>query len=194
LHTEKRAAFEAACLALLSLIFLAGCRQKQTQQPDPTQTPAPKPLAITYCDINPSDLCLVGFGLDDEAGMLTLFNTSQPSFHNMDAFIAQLGGDIPLDCKQSQAFPESIYCAGEAIDPGESIALEIYSRGNGILLARGVFIIQLSSLPPPDVKFGLAALSATPTITVLPTKPTSPAFATRTQRSPASYPNPTPAP
>jgi len=62
-----------ASLVLLIMVLLTGCSREAELTPEATQTPVPPPLGVTYCDINPSDLCLEGFGLDIDERLLILF-------------------------------------------------------------------------------------------------------------------------
>lgn len=179
--------FRTILLAFLSLAGLTACSREIEPTLQPTPSPVPV-LEITYCDIDESDLCLEGFGEDDEGRLLFLFKSSDPSFARIEASIDGPDGEIPLECVQSENFPENIYCAGdvtfEGFPEGTNIRLNIRSLTGERLEARGVFIVEYTGIPAPDVVIG-----PTPTSSVLavnsPT-PEGPVIIV-----PTSYPNPT---
>ena len=175
-------------LILLTHVFLAGCSQEADPTPEATLTPEP-PLGITYCDIYPSDMCLVGFGLDLDERLLILFRAEDWFFANIYIRADGPEGEIVFECQQSENFLENVYCLGEMYPEGELIKLNIFSNGNDKLIAIGVFDVRYSALPIRDVVF---AADATPT--PAPEAPTSAASYPNPAYPNPSYPNPTPIP
>lgn len=176
-------------LGLLLVLLFAGCNREVEPTPKATRTPEP-PLGITYCDIDPSDLCLEGFGLEeDEDKMLILFKADDHSFWDIYILADQDQEEVVFECLQSQSFPENVYCLGNAFAEGESIKLNIHAKSTDKFIAEGIFIVEYGSLPEPDVEFGLATPTATvpaPETVSSPTpKPSYPNYPN------PSYPNPT---
>lgn len=173
-------------LGVLFLVLLVNCRQKVEQAPENTLTPVPTPFGITYCDIKPSDLCLDGFGLEDEDKMLILFKADDRTYANIKVLMEQSEGEFDLECLQSKTFLESVYCQGEAVPDGEKIELSIYSASDGVMRAKGAFIVYYGYLPEPDVEF-----ESTPNVTPTATPGSAyPNPATPTSTLEPEYPNP----
>ncbi|MGD8403761.1 MAG: hypothetical protein PVJ21_08880 [Anaerolineales bacterium] len=172
-------------LGLLLVLLFAGCSREATSTPEATLTPEPPPFKVTYCDINPSDMCLEGFGLEDEDKMLILFQANDRFFADIYIRADLDQEEIVFECQQSQNFPENVYCLGDAFDEGDNIKLNIHAKNNDRLIAEGVFIVQYGNLPEPDVEFG----AATPTTTA-PAPTTVPSSTPESSYPNPSYPNP----
>ncbi len=191
-HSAQKA--QIFLLALIVLVLLSGCSRGAEPTPEATQTPAPAPFEVTYCDINPSDMCLDGFGTDVDGNLLILFKADDLFF--ADIYIRADGpeGKIDFECQESENFLENIYCLGKPYPEQELIKLNIYSKSNDALIAIGVFNVAYSSLPEPDVVFGV---TPTPQPSSTLSSPTSssptPAYPNPSYPNP-SYPNPTSAP
>lgn len=171
-------------LVMIILLLLTGCSREAEPTPQATQTPFPPPFVVTYCDINPADMCLEGFGLDIDENLLILFRADNPIY--ADIYIRAVGpeSEMLFECQHSEKFPENVYCLGEPFQEKDLIKLNIYSKSNNNFIAIGVFNVQYSNLPEPDVVFGV---EATPTASPDPSYP-NPSTPT------PSYPNPTSAP
>jgi hypothetical protein len=168
-------------LVLIILVLLTGCSQGAKSTPEATQTPAPPPFEVTYCDINPSsDMCLDGFGTDADGKLLILFKANDRFFANIYIRASGPEGEIYFECQESENFPENVYCLGGPYPEQELIKLNIYSKINNALIAEGVFNVQYGEMSPPDVTF---EANATPTLS-------SEAEATSAPTLEPSYPNP----
>jgi len=185
-------------LFIFLLTLLAGCSQESAVSPEVTPTPVPPPLIITYCDIETSDLCLKGFGQEDEEHMLILFFADDRSFADIYVLTAYEGDELRFECKQSQNFLENVYCLGDAFLAGESVKLNIHANHDDTLIAQGVFVVQYGSFPAPDVTFdtiptpsatstSTPAKASTPNSVSAPTTTQSPDHPTQTINP--SYPN-----
>ena len=173
----------------LALVLLAGCSREPEPTPQATRTPVPPPMDVTYCDINPGDVCLEGFGLDIDERLLILFKADDRSF--ADIYVRANGpdGEILFECQQSESFPESVYCLGDPFPEGNPIKLNIYSKSSNRLIAIGVFNVQYGNLPESDVTF-LADDTPTPP----PIGEGTPTSSPEPSYPNPSYPNPTSAP
>lgn len=140
-------------LLLAALVLLASCSPREQAVPQSTETPAPAPFDVTYCDINPADVCLEGFGLDIEERLLVLFHVTDEAYTDIYMLSDGPDGEIFFECQQSKNFPENVYCLGESFPEGELIKLNIYSNINKALLAIGVFNVEYADLPESDVVF-----------------------------------------
>jgi hypothetical protein len=182
-------------LALFVLLVVAGCNPEPEPTPTTTTTPEPPPLAITYCDIDRSDLCLEGFGLDNDERLLILFKADDRLFANIYIRSDGPDGEMIFECRQSEDFLENVYCLGDEFTEGESVKLNIHSKRNDRLIALGVFNVQYTNLPTRDVVFeGDATPIPSPAIAAEPVTPTLvPSYTNPSYPNPA-YPNPTSAP
>lgn len=144
---------QTSLLVTLILVLLTACSRGAEPTPQATQTTLPPPFGVTYCDIDPADMCLEGFGLDIEERLLVLFKVTDPVY--ADIYIRAVGpdGEILFECQQSENFPENIYCLGEPFPEGELIKLNIYSKSSNKLIAIGVFNVQYVDLPESDIVF-----------------------------------------
>ena len=181
-------------LVLIILVLLAGCSRGAEPTLEATQTPLPPPFEVTYCDINPSDMCLDGFGTDADGNLLILFKADDRFFADIYIHADGPEGKIDFECQESENFLENVYCLGQPYPEQELIKLNIYSKSNDALIAIGVFDVAYSSLPAPDVVFG-----TTPTPSPFPGKNTTPTSSLEpSYPNPSypnlSYPNPTSAP
>jgi hypothetical protein len=177
-------------LVLIILVLLTGCSQGAKPTPGATQTPAPPPFEVTYCDINPSsDMCLDGFGTDVDGKLLILFKANDRFFANIYIRASGPKGEINFECQESENFLENVYCLGEPYPEQELIKLNIYSKINDALIAEGVFNVQYGEMPAPDVIFGV---TSTPQPSLTSSSPT-PSYPNPSYPNP-SYPNPTSVP
>jgi len=159
-------------LGLSLLALVAGCVPETEIAPKDTPSPYPTPLGVTYCDIDPSDVCLEGFGLAGEDYMLILFKADDRNYTNIKLYMTHDQDNSYPVCLQSETFPENVYCQADFVPAGDKIELMIYSARNNTLKATGAFIVQYGSIPEPDV-----VSEITPEATSKPT-------------SDADYPNP----
>ena len=177
-------------LSLLIVLLLAGCSRETEPTLEVSPTPGPPPFEVTYCDITPSsDLCLEGFGQQEEDKMLILLIANDRFFANIYIRADLDQEEVVFECQQSQNFLENVYCLGDAFPEEENIKLNIHAKSNDRLIAEGVFIVQYGALPEPDVEFGVA----TPTATVpAPTSIPSPISISSPTPEPSypNYPNP----
>jgi len=172
-------------LTLVVLVLLAGCSREIEPTPKPTQIPLPPPLSITYCDIDPEDVCLEGFGLDIEERLLVLLKADDHNY--ADIYIRADGpeGKMMLECQQSENFSENVYCLGESFTEGDLLKLNLYSKSDNKLLAIGVFNVLYGGIPQPDVVFEADSIPPTP-FEEAPTP--NPAYPNPSYPNP-SYPN-----
>ena len=179
---------------LLVLALLTNCSRATEATPEIAQTSTPSPFEVTYCDINPSDICLEGFGTDSNDRLLVLFKADDRFFADIYIRAKGPGSVIFFECQQSGLSPENIYCLGEPFPEGELIKLNIYSKSNDSLIAVGVFNVEYSDFPAPDVVFGITPTpSPIPEANTTPTSSLEPSYPNPSYPNP-SYPNPTSAP
>ena len=178
----------AFLLVTLTLVLLAGCSWGAEPTPQATQKLLPAPLDVTYCDIDPADICLEGFGLGSEDELMVMFTVTDQVY--TDIYIRADGpdGEILFDCQESEQFAENVYCLGEPFPEGELIKLNIYSQASNKFLAIGVFNVALGALPESDAIFHS---TTTPIASPSPSYPSAPATPSRAPTSPSASPTPT---
>lgn len=140
-------------LFISALVLLTACTPSIESTPQAKETSMPAPYGVTFCDIDPGDICLEGFGLDIEENLLVLFKVFEKVYE--DIYIRADGpdGEIIFRCQHSEGFTENVYCLGEPYPEGELIKLNIYDRNSNKLTALGVFKVQFGDLPEPDFVF-----------------------------------------
>lgn len=159
---------------------------------------------ITLCDDDSARLCIVSFGSDVYGRMLINFLLPDPDIPDFYLKVHHGGTARLFECLDVEGFPENVYCAGPRTPLGEPILIEVYSSGDDLLLARGVFIVSAIALPtnvsvsttpesptitpggPLDTPSPLPPPSRTPFVT---DSTTATPLATATSTS-ESYPNP----
>lgn len=176
----------ALTIFTLLLFVITGCGGATEPAPSATPTSAPPPFGVTYCDIKPSNMCLEGFGLNNDERLMILFKAAKPRFR--DIYIRADGpdGESLFECRHAGSSPENVYCTGEPVDEEEIVKLNVFSKKSNNLIAIGVFNIQFTSLPEADVEFEAATDNATPAPPSAPPSYPNPSGPT------PSYPNPTP--
>lgn len=186
-------------LGMLFTTLLAGCLfgsgQEPEATPEDTPVPVPTPFEITYCDINPFDLCLEGFGLGEEDQLLILLVADDRAYTSIKTVLEWKDGDSTLECLQSQAFRENVYCQGGVVPDGEKIELNIYTLPDETLRALGAFIVHYESIQAPDVEFGVTPTITPTTTPISAIQNASQTPGTRTpMRTPTRTPTQTPRP
>ena len=177
---QKRFAIGIAIFVALTIMGVWGYKvfiNANSKPAHPSPTGSQPVLDITYCGADPSGLCVVSCGVETEGGMLVNFITPGLSFPDFYLKIRWHGNEIVYECQRVEGFPTSISCVGEQIPLGETIELEIFSKTEDHLIAKGSLVISSLALPTP--------------ITVSTTKisPTPPSQATPTATAVNSYPS-----
>lgn len=177
-----------ALLGIAALVLLAGCSRGAEAIPQPTDTPAPEPFDVTYCDIDTAEICLEGFGVDVEERLLILFKAIDEVYTNIYIRADGPEGETLFECQQSDDFSENVYCLGEIFHDGELIKMNIYSKSDNKLLAIGVFNVHYGELPESGIVFQQDATTTPSSITTVTASPV-PTLSTPSYPNP-SYPNP----
>jgi len=99
--------------------------------------------------------------------------------------------EIVYDCRRVNTAPNSAYCIGEKLPPGETLHLMLFSTRDDTLLAEGDLSIIGLAFPTMEVvsPTPVTVTAGTPTVQLTRTQP-SVRTPTPT-RTPPSYPNPT---
>jgi hypothetical protein len=148
--------------------------------------------SLTYCSDEQTRPCVVSFSVDVDGNMLVNLLLPDRFFPSFYLMVRRGQQEILYDCRRVNAAPNSAYCIGEKLPPGEVLHLMLLSTGDDILLAEGDLSIIGLAFPTMEVVTP-TPITATPgTPTVSPT-PTRPSFRTPTPaptRTAPSYPNP----
>ncbi len=161
-----------------------------------TQTAAASGTAVIelmYCT-EVTSLCVVSFGLDNAGNMLIVLKNDSPATE-IYGKINQSGAENLYLCQKIGNSLDTYYCLGSQVPDRSKVTLEVYTKGNNVLLASGVLSVQFDATPA-------VVVTKTPGITVT-VKPTQTTAANATKKSPTpvtaypnatAYPNPTPYP
>ena len=140
----KKTVLKTLFLTLIPLILLSACSTPSTPQEKTASTATP---ALQYCNVDDTDICLEGFGQENEEKTFILLRANNADFR---AIHLEINENSPFTCLQSERFPENIYCGGVFFQNGEEISIAIYNNQNEELIVQGEFTIEYSPLQPPD--------------------------------------------
>lgn len=158
-------------------------------QPAVSGTPA---SSLTYCGDEQARPCVVSFSVDADGNMLVNLLLPDRAFPAFYLKVLRGAQEIIYDCRRVNTAPNSAYCIGERLPPGEVLHLTLISSRDDSLLAEGDLSIIGLAFPTVDVVTSTPITPTTGTPTVSPT-PTRPSFRTPTPaptRTAPSYPNP----
>ncbi len=130
-------------LILIPLLLLSACSSAPAPQEEPSPTPLP---SLPYCNEDDTDICLEGFGQENEEHTIILLKANNQSYRDI---YLQVDEDNTFTCLQTEEFPENIYCSGLFFQNGEEILIEVYSNLNEELIAQGEFTIQYGAYQTP---------------------------------------------
>ena len=147
-------------LFILGANLMSACGGEETAEAVADTADPPAPTEMTYCDIAPSDICLISFGYSEDDNLLVTFGIDDPVYLDTYLNVKHKNDTFTFTCEKVENFTDKIYCSGEKIKLDEPIDLTMFST-SGDLLARGAFIIEQ----------GNRAMAVTPT--ALQTVPTS---------------------
>ena len=178
---------------IITVLLVGGILLLQFMDTDDPQsavlgTPA---SSLTYCNDEGSRPCIVSFGVDVDGNMLV--NLLLPDRFFPAFYLKVLRGtqEIVYDCRRVNTAPNSAYCIGEKLPPGETLHLMLFSTRDDTLLAEGDLSIIGLAFPTMEVvsPTPVTVTAGTPTVQLTRTQP-SVRTPTPT-RTPPSYPNPT---
>ena len=107
---------------------------------------------ITWCDKDASGLCILSFATDSAGQMSINFQIPQPDYPGFLVRGTNRDTTINYSCEADAATPTVIHCAGARTPLGEVIKIEVFSAADGLLAARGDFVVSalLVSTPAAD--------------------------------------------
>ncbi|MBT3190011.1 MAG: hypothetical protein HN736_14790 [Anaerolineae bacterium] len=136
-------------LLLISLLILLSSCNREFK--DAVETPTLQAsVEFTYCNINSSNLCIEGFGKENENKTIILFKIEKANFPNFYLRVNESQEDITYTCSSSQDFPRNAYCVGEIFPNNEKISIDVYATESDSLIVTGEFTIQYGKLKTPE--------------------------------------------
>jgi hypothetical protein len=178
---------------IIVMVLLVGgillLQVNNTDDPQPAVQNAPA-SSMAYCNDEGTRPCVVSFGVDVDGNMLVNLLLPDRFFPAFYLKVLRGGQEIIYDCRRVNTAPNSAYCIGEKLPPGEVLHLMLISTRDDALLAEGDLSIIGLAFPTVDVVTStpITATAGTPTIQATRTQP-SVRTPTPT-RTPSSYPNP----
>jgi hypothetical protein len=147
--------------------------------------------SLTYCNDEATRPCVVSFGVDADGNMLV--NLLMPDRFFPAFYLKALRGarEIIYDCRRVNTAPNSAYCIGEKLPPGEVLHLMLLSTRDDTLLAEGDLSIIGLAFPTVDVVTSTPITPTAGTLTASPTQTRTPLRTPTPTRTAPSYPNPT---
>lgn len=183
---------------IIVIILLAGgtlLLQINTSAGPQEPTPQGPVSGLAYCSDDQVRPCVASFSLDMDGNMLVNLLLPDRFFPSFRLEILRSADKILLDCRRSNTAPNSAYCVGERLPPGETLHLMLVSTRDDVLLAEGSLTIIGLAFPTLEVVSPTPEIAPTePTavpLTDLPVTPTPslPLMPSPTHTKP-SYPNP----
>lgn len=118
------------------------------------ETPAPtlEPETFGYCGARLSRLCIVSFGRDafgDTVVNLFVPLMRYPAFYLN--IVRKAGTDV-YECTWSKVDETSVYCTGKALNLDEGVEIQLMTRLDDRLLARGTFTVNAFLVTTPKVE------------------------------------------
>lgn len=146
---------------------------------------------LAYCSDEGIRPCVVSFSVDADGNMLV--NLLMPDHFFPAFYLKVLRGaqEIIFDCRRVNTAPNSAYCIGERLPPGEVLHLMLLSTRDDTLLAEGDLSIIGLAFPTVDVVTSTPITPTAGTLTASPTQTRTPLRTPAPTRTAPSYPNPT---
>jgi hypothetical protein len=198
-----------AVLIIIGVVALVALWRKLTTRSSEAGQRTPI-SGLKYCGDDDVKPCVVSFGVDMDDNMIVNILVPSLTYPNYYLTITRNGTTEKsnYECLRVRSSPNSTYCIGPKMPPGETLHLTLVSTRDETILATGDLSIIALALPTLEILTSTPAIAPTePTAMPAPTEtfdfalPTSatPATATPTPPQPAkqtqtptqeSYPNP----
>ena len=147
-------------LLVVGIIFLLNNRSPKMMN----AVPIVPVSGLAYCSDEQAKPCVVSFSTDANDNMLVNILLPDRAFPNFYLKIMRSEGESRCYCRRVDAVPNSAYCAGEKLPPGEIFHLALISVRDEIILAEGDLSIIGLAYPTVEV--------------VTPTHPEAPTIST----------------
>lgn len=147
--------------------------------------------SLTYCNDEGTRPCVVSFGVDVDGNMLVNLLLPDRSFPAFYLKVLRGTQELIYECRRVNTAPNSAYCTGPKLPPGETLHLILISTGNEALLAEGDLSIIGLAFPTVDVVTSTPITPTAGTLTAQPTQTRTPVRSPTPTRTAPSYPNPT---
>lgn len=117
-----------------------------------TPRPTLEPDSFGYCGARLTELCVVSFGRDVFNNTVVNLYVPQRRYPAFYMKIIRKSGEERYDCVWSETVETSVYCAGNAINLGEGIEIQLLAKLDDRLLANGAFTLTAFFVTTPVVE------------------------------------------
>lgn len=170
---KNRLATNITIFMSIAIFALEGCSSFANKK-SPSESTGQPVINLTYCNVNvQSKLCVASFGVENENKTLVNFIAEDPAFPDVSLKIQRNGIQNVYECQRVEDFPNSIYCTGEKLSLGETIDVEVFSKDEETLIAKGSFDISFLAISTPILSFSTQTSSTSPAFSETPSE-TSP--------------------
>lgn len=148
LHSSR---ISCALLAGIFLVVMLACSGLSGTPSVPTL----EPETFGYCGAHLSQLCVISFGRDafgDTVVNLFVPRMRYPAFYLN--IVQRTGADV-YECIWSKIDETSVYCTGRALNLDEGVEIQILSKLDDRILARGTFTVSAFLVTTPRVEEAL---------------------------------------
>lgn len=168
---QKNRYLSGIIFTCLIILTAAGCTFFSSKKSSLEPSNGQPVIDLAYCNVNtPSDLCVASFGIENGDKTLVNFIASDPEFPEFNLKIQRNGIQSDYECVRVEDFPTSFYCVGEKISLGETIEMEVVSKTEETLIAKGNLNISflavstsIAMMPKTDTTPSAVTTAATQT-------------------------------
>ena len=192
MNVSNRNQLVIAGVALTVIFFLAAALTagillvKRTNNADAVSM-VMETSTLAYCHDGQERPCVVSFGADAHGSMVVNILVSGGNYPLFTLQITHNNKIVHYECQQTSSLPNTVFCTGEQMPPGETLHLALISTEDQTVLADG----DLSILGLAFPTLGVVTQTAMPTETLTPTMTpigiNTPAVS-QTPTPPVSYP------
>lgn len=105
-------------------------------------------LKISYCGVDPEELCVLSFGRDLEDNMVINLFVPDRNFPYFYLKIKRTVVESIYECEKDKEVPTSVYCTGESIGLQEKMEINLISKEDDHLMAVGKLALLAVLLSP----------------------------------------------
>lgn len=131
------------CIALLAGFWMTSLRNRAI--------PAVEPATMDYCGADLEDLCVLSFGRDGDGNTIINLFVPRKKLPVFYLTIKRRNSESLYVCDKSDDIPNTVWCVGEPLSLEERVEIDVVSKQDDQLLARGRFTITAIFIGSPNI-------------------------------------------